>query len=68
MVVEAGPVAERILSVTNALSADLIVMGARGVGGFAYTASHFGSIAHKVVSLAACPVMTVGGRREHNHS
>ena len=64
MVVERGPVADCILAVTNDLSADLIVMGARGTGAFAQTASHFGSIAHKVVSLANCPVLTIGGRRE----
>lgn len=63
-----GPVAECILSMSNALSADLITMGARGAGAFAQTASHFGSIAHKVVSLAACPVMTVGGRHGHDQN
>ena len=61
VVVEIGPVAERILGVANELSADLIAMGVRGVGAFAQTASHFGSIAHKVVSLASCPVLTFGG-------
>ena len=66
--VEIGPVAERILEISNALSADLIAMGARGAGAFAQTASHFGSIAHKVVSLAACPVMTVGREHEHGQS
>ena len=66
--VEIGPVAERILSIAKDLSADLIAMGARGVGAFAKTASHFGSIAHKIVSLAACPVMTVGGRHEHEQN
>jgi len=66
--VEIGPVAERILSIANELSTDLIAMGARGVGAFAKTTSHFGSIAHKVVSLAACPVMTVGGRHEHEQN
>jgi nucleotide-binding universal stress UspA family protein len=64
MVVETGPVAERILSIADELSADLAAIGARGVGTFAQTASHFGSIAHKVVSHAACPVITVGGRHE----
>ena len=68
VLVEIGPVAECILSITNELSADLIAMGARGVGAFAKTASHFGSIAHKIVSLAACPVMTVGGRHEHGQN
>jgi nucleotide-binding universal stress UspA family protein len=58
--VEIGPVADRILGVTNELLADIIVMGLRGAGAFAQTASRFGSIAHRVVSLAACPVLTVG--------
>lgn len=60
VVVEIGPVAERILGVANELSADLIAMGARGLGAFAHTASHFGSIAHRIVSLASCPVLTFG--------
>jgi nucleotide-binding universal stress UspA family protein len=60
VVVEIGPVAERILAVANELIVDIIVMGVRGAGSFAETASHFGSIAHKVVALAPCPVMTVG--------
>jgi nucleotide-binding universal stress UspA family protein len=60
VVVEIGPVAERILAVANAVIADIIVMGVRGAGAFAQTASHFGSIAHKVVSLATCPVVTIG--------
>jgi nucleotide-binding universal stress UspA family protein len=61
VVVEFGPVADRILTIASDVSADIIVMGARGVGSFAQTASHFGSIAHKVVGLANCPVLTVGG-------
>jgi nucleotide-binding universal stress UspA family protein len=65
VLVEMGRVAERILSVASDLSADLIAMGTRGVGTFAQTASHFGSIAHKVISLAECPVLTVGGRHEN---
>ena len=60
VVVEIGPVADRILGVANELAADIIVMGVRGAGAFAQAASHFGSIAHKVVSLAKCPVLTVG--------
>ena len=60
VVVETGPVAERILAVANELIADIIVMGVRGAGAFAQTASHFGAIAHKVVSLATCPVVTIG--------
>jgi nucleotide-binding universal stress UspA family protein len=60
VVVEIGPVADRILGVANVSLADIIIMGVRGAGAFAQTASHFGSIAHKVVSLATCPVLTVG--------
>ena len=40
--------------------ADIIVMGVRRAGAFGRTASHFGSIAHTVVSLSTCPVLTVG--------
>lgn len=60
VIVEIGPVADRILGVAKDASADIIVMGVRGARAFAQTASHFGSIAHRVVSLAACPVLTVG--------
>ncbi len=63
VVVETGAVADRILNLAADLSADFIVMGVRGVGAFAQTASHFGSIAHRVVALAPCPVVTVGNAR-----
>ena len=56
---EVGPVAERIANVASELSADLVIMGARGVGAFAQTASHFGSIVHKTISHAMCPVLTI---------
>lgn len=59
IVVETGPIADRILNLATDLSAEIIVMGAHGVGAFAEMASHFGSIAHKVVSLSSCPVLTV---------
>ena len=59
-VIETGLAGERILRVAADLLADIVVMGVRGVGAFAQTASRFGSIAHKVVSLATCPVLTVG--------
>lgn len=64
IVVEAGSVSERILNLSTDLSAEVIVMGARGVGSFAEMASHFGSIAHRVVSLAHCPVLTVNDVQE----
>ena len=56
VVAEIGPVADRILGVANDLAADIIVMGVRGAGAFAPAPRHFGSIAHRVVSLAACRV------------
>jgi nucleotide-binding universal stress UspA family protein len=64
VVVEIGLVAERILAVANELTADVIVMGVRGAWAFADTVSHFGSIAHRVVAIARCPVMTVGDPRK----
>jgi nucleotide-binding universal stress UspA family protein len=60
VIVETGRADECILNVASDLLADIIVMGVRGVGAFAQTASRFGSIAHQVVSLAKCPVLTVG--------
>lgn len=63
VVVEMGSPASMILKVAADLKADLIVIGARGAGAIARLASHFGSIAHKVVSHAHCPVLTVGGSR-----
>ncbi|HEV2400230.1 MAG TPA: universal stress protein [Candidatus Sulfotelmatobacter sp.] len=64
IVVETGSVADRILNLATDLSTDIIVMGAHGVGSFAETASHFGSIAHKVISLAPCPVLTASDVHE----
>lgn len=63
VVVEMGSPANMILKVARDLEADLIVIGARGAGALPRLASHFGSIAHKVVSHAHCPVLTAGGSR-----
>jgi nucleotide-binding universal stress UspA family protein len=60
VVVEIGPVPEGILRTAADPLTDLIIMGVRGKGAQAQQASHFGSIAHRVVSFATCPVMTVG--------
>ena len=62
--VEMGSPADVILRIAGETASDLIVIGARGAGALARLATHFGSIAHKVVSRAACPVLTVGGPRE----
>ena len=60
ILVENGSVAEHILRVAKEQNADLLVMGVRGAGAFAHTASHLGSITHKLISSAFCPVMTLG--------
>lgn len=36
------------------------VMGAKGAGAFAETTSRLGSVVHRVVAFASCPVLTVG--------
>ncbi len=64
VIVEMGSPAKVILKAADDTGSDLIVIGARGAGAVARMASHFGSIAHKVVSHAHCPVLTVGGSRE----
>jgi nucleotide-binding universal stress UspA family protein len=58
-VVTMGAPADVILRAALDSRSDLIVIGARGAGAIARLASHFGSVAHKVVSRAACPVLTV---------
>ena len=57
--VEMGSPAEVILRTASATASDLIVIGAHGAGAFARLSSHFGSVAHKIVCHAACPVLTV---------
>jgi nucleotide-binding universal stress UspA family protein len=49
-----------ILEETRNREADLIVVGARGVGAFASVISHFGGgTAYKIAASADCPVLTV---------
>jgi nucleotide-binding universal stress UspA family protein len=60
--VEQGPVAESILRVANERKADLIVLGVRRPSGFPGAATHLPmATAHKIVTSAACPVLTVRG-------
>jgi nucleotide-binding universal stress UspA family protein len=60
--VEQGPVAESILRVANERKADLIVLGVRRPSGFPGAATHLPmATAHKIVTYAACPVLTVRG-------
>jgi nucleotide-binding universal stress UspA family protein len=58
--VEHGPVAEKILQVANERKADLIVLGVRRPSGFPGAATHLPmATAHKIVTHAECPVLTV---------
>lgn len=54
---EEGPVVHQILQAADAASADLIVMGTHGRGGFEHLL--LGSVAEKIVRKATCPVLTV---------
>lgn len=54
---QSGPVARTITGVAKRQKADLIVMGCRGLG--EAEGLLLGSVSHKVVSMADCPVMTV---------
>jgi len=57
--VEMGSPSTVILKAADHTATDLIVMGARGAGALARLATHFGSVAHRIVCEAACPVLTV---------
>jgi nucleotide-binding universal stress UspA family protein len=59
LVVETDTVPDRIVNLAADLSSDLIVMGAKGGGAFAETTSRLGSVVHRVVAFASCPVLTV---------
>jgi nucleotide-binding universal stress UspA family protein len=60
--VEQGPAAEKIMEVGIALGADLIVLGVRGAAGHMGTTTHLlRHTAHRVVTQAECPVLTVRG-------
>ena len=58
--VERGDPAEKILEFANGREADLIVLGVRPEKGVAGAATHLPiATAHKIVSHATCPVLTV---------
>jgi nucleotide-binding universal stress UspA family protein len=59
VMVEMGAPAKVILKAAADTASDLIVIGARGAGALPRLASHFGSVAHKIVYRAVCPVLTV---------
>jgi nucleotide-binding universal stress UspA family protein len=56
-IAQSGPVARTIAGCAKREKADLIVMGCRGLG--EAEGLLLGSVSHKVVSMADCPVMTV---------
>jgi len=59
-IVERGEAAEKILSVAKTRGVNLIVLGVHQAAGVPGAATHLPvSIAHKVVSHAHCPVLTV---------
>lgn len=59
-VVSFGPAGTVILDEARNRKADLIVIGARGRGGFSSIVSHFGGgTAYEVAAKASCPVLTV---------
>lgn len=55
---ESGHVVKHILARAHAVTADLIVIGTHGRGGFERLA--LGSVMEKVLRRATCPVLTVG--------
>jgi len=59
IIVEMGSPSDVILKAADDTVSDLLVIGARGAGALARLASHFGSVAHKIVCRALCPVLTV---------
>ena len=55
-----GKPAEEIVQAASEYQADLIVIGARGLGAMSRIASHFvGGTAYEVTCLSACPVLIV---------
>jgi nucleotide-binding universal stress UspA family protein len=59
--VEFGEPAQGIPKAVSRGRADLIVMGVHGGGALVRASTHFGTTAHRVVSLSPLPVLTVRG-------
>ena len=55
--VQDGDPAQEILKLAQNISADLIVLGSRGLG--TIRGLFMGSVSHKVTNLSECPCMTV---------
>jgi nucleotide-binding universal stress UspA family protein len=59
-----GAAAPEIVGAAEELGADLLVMGTRGRGGVPHAMT--GSVAERVVRLAACPVLTLKAGAQHD--
>lgn len=57
VLIASGNIAAQIIETADRIKADIIVMGTHGISGFAEF--FIGSNAYKVVTQAACPVLTV---------
>jgi nucleotide-binding universal stress UspA family protein len=66
VIVEMGSPANIILKAAEDTASELILIGARGAGALPRLASHFGSVAHKIVCRAICPVLTVRPLTDRN--
>ena len=62
--VEGAP-ADTILTIAEQVSADLIVIGARGIGQLRVHV--FGSVSHRVMTHAKCPVLVIKSPTRHLH-
>ena len=59
-IVRFGSSAEKIIETASELNADLIVLGVRPASDGLFAATHFsGSVAHRVIAGATCPVLSV---------
>lgn len=58
LIIESGDAASAIVRLAAELPADLVVLGTRGHRGLAELL--LGSVAHKVITNAGCPVVTIG--------
>lgn len=67
-VAQSAGVARQILHEAEAFGADTIVLGSRGPEGF--TGLPLGSVAHRVIQRAECPVVVapVGAQHEAHHA
>jgi nucleotide-binding universal stress UspA family protein len=61
VIIEAGEPAEQILNLAKARRADLIVIGVKSAAAVPAAGHLPWSTAHRIISMAECPVLTVHG-------